>query len=447
VRLGPALLPGPLRATRKEFSIATSSMKVAAGFRMPAVLVLGMFGVALMGQFTLDRLDIEQFGELDLRLVAFPALIAAVGLWRFQPGHRDYRHVWPRTSLWAIAMVAYLALTAFWAPHEARISETLTDLAFLGLLIVVATVVSAPDPARARRLTLAAMYIAAVVYALTSVLIGETDAQGRTTAFAGGPNVYTRVILLGVVAAIALTALYGRPLFLLAIPLLVPAALLAASRGAVIAAVATVVVSGAVTWGRWSRRAIGLAVLVTAGTLVVAWSLLTSAAAGVVRQRFVDQVFQRGQLSGRPELISQALTIFVDDPLIGAGLDSYFVRFGLGAGLEYPHNLVLDLAATGGVAALAIFGMFVVALVRDSRPLSTMTADQLAMLLSACYLGAASMFSGEFYDSRFFWVFAVLAVNYSAVRCRSNSAVSPSHLARSRPLPAHAGTVAMGERS
>ncbi len=433
-------------------SIATSSTQVTAGFRTSAVLVLGLFGVALMGQFTLDRLDIEQFGELDLRLVAFPALVAAVGLWRFQPGHRDYRHVWPPTSLWAIAMVAYLALTAFWAPHQARISESLTDLAYLGLLIVVATVVSAPDPARARRLTLAAMYIAAVVYALAGLLIGETDAQGRTTAFAGGPNVYTRVILLGVVAAIALTALYGRRLFLLAIPLLASAALLPASRGAIVAALATMVVFGALTWGGWSPRAIGLAVLVTAGTLVVTWSLLPSAAVGVVRQRFVDQVFQRNELSGRPELISQALTIFLDDPLIGAGLDSYFVRFGFGVGLEYPHNLVLDLAATGGVVALAIFGMFVVALVRDSRPLQGMTADQLAMLLAACYLGAASMFSGEFYDSRFFWVFAVLAVNYPAVRCRSSREASPSYSARSGPrppqtLPSHAGALRIGERS
>ncbi len=425
----------------------TSSTQVAAGFRMPALLVLGLFGIALMGQFTLDRLDIEQFGELDLRLVAFPALVAAVLLWRFQPGHRDYRHVWPPTSLWAIAIISYLALTAFWAPYEARITETLTDLAFLGLLIVMATVVSAPDPARARRVTLAAMYVAAVVYAVAGVLIGETDAQGRTTAFAGGPNVYTRVILLGVVAAIALTALYGRRLFLVAIPLLASAALLPASRGAIVAALATVVLFGALTWGRWSFRAVGLAVLVTAGTLIVTWNLLPSSAVDVVRYRFVDQVFEQNELSGRPQLISQALTIFVDDPLIGAGLDSYFVRFGLGIGLEYPHNLVLDLAATGGVAALAIFGMFAVALVRDSRPLSTMTADQLAMLLSACYLGAASMFSGEFYDSRFFWVFAVLAVNYSAVRCRSSSEVSPSHLARSRPLPPHAGTVGMGERS
>jgi O-antigen ligase len=323
----------------------------------------------------------------------------------------------------------------------------LTDLAFLGLLIVVATVVSAPDPARARRLILAAMYLAAVVYALAGVLIGETDVQGRTTAFTGGPNVYTRVILLGVVATIALTALYGQPLFLLAIPLLASAALLPASRGAIVAALATVVVFGALTWGRWSRRAIGHAVLVTAGTLVVTWSLLPSSTIDVVRLRFFDQIFQQNELSGRPELIYQALTIFIDNPLIGAGLDSYFVRFGLGLGLPYPHNLVLDLAATGGAVALAFFGMFVVALVRDSRPLATMTADQLAMLLSACYLGAASMFSGDFYDSRFFWVFAVLAVNYSAVRCRGGSEVSLSYLARSLPLPSNAGTIRTGERS
>lgn len=395
--------------------------------------MLGLFGVALLGQFTLDRVAIETFGELDLRLVTFPALAAATLLWRFQPHHRDYRHPWPATPLWALALVAYLGLTAFWAPHSARVAENLADLAYLGVLIVLSVAVSAPDPRRARLIMLGAVYAAALVFALVGVVIGETDAQGRTVAFGGGPNVYVRVVLLGVIAAIALTAIYRRKVFLLATPLLVLAALLSASRGGTAAAVATGVVFAALTWRRWSPRLIGLTVVGTTCALALAWSLLPQSAAEIVYRRYVELPFEEDQLSGRPTLVSQALAIFLDDPVLGGGLDSYYARFGLGINLEYPHNLVLDLAATGGVVALALLAMFVVAVVRESRPApAAMPTDQLAILLAACYLGAASLFSGELYDSRFLWIFGVLAINRTAFR-DSGSHGAPSPVTAPRP--------------
>jgi O-antigen ligase len=390
---------------------------------VPSVLVLGLFVVALMGQFTLDRIGVERFGDLDPRLVAFPVLTAAVLLWRFQPDHRDYRHSWPQATSWAIVLIGYLALTAFWALPDARVADSLADLAYLGVLVALAAVVSAPDPARARRLVLVLMFLAALAYAAAGLVIGDTTVQGRTTAFAGGPNVYARVVLLGVVAAAALTVLYRRRWFLLGVPFLAAAALLPASRGAVLAGLLTLLLFGVLTWRRWTARGAGVAVLLVAGTVLVASTLVPAAAATVARTRFIQQLLEERQLSGRPELFAESWAIFLDRPLIGAGLDGFHVLYGDSVDLGYPHNLVLELAVTGGVLAVLLLALFVAALVRDTQLLRPLTTDQLAMLISAGFVGAASLFSGGIYDTRFFWVFVTLAVNYPAVREASQSTV------------------------
>lgn len=102
--------------------------------------------------------------------------------------------------------------------------------------------------------------------------------------------------------------------------------------------------------------------------------------------------------------------------MVGGGLDSFFVRFGFSQDLSYPHNLVLDVAATGGLIGLGLLVVFAASLVRHCRPVARMSHDRLAMLAGVLFVTAASLFSGDFYDSRFLWIFAVLAVNCPAER-------------------------------
>jgi O-antigen ligase len=160
--------------------------------------------------------------------------------------------------------------------------------------------------------------------------------------------------------------------------------------------------------------------LLAAGTVLVARTLVPPAAAEVARTRFVE-LFEERVLSGRPELFAQAWSIFLEDPLLGAGVDGFYVLYGASVNLQYPHNLVLELAVTGGVIAVVLFLLFLAALVRDTRRQRPLTVDQFAMLISAGFVGAASLFSGGIYDTRFFWVFVALAVNHPAVRAGAGS--------------------------
>jgi O-antigen ligase len=379
---------------------------------LPVSLVLAMFVVAMMGRFTLDRLGLDQFVGLDLRLIVCPVLGLAVLLWRFTPGAPPQRHPWAPPLLWAMCLFGYLAMTAFWAPHGALIAERLTDVGALALLVVVTASITAPDPAKAMRVVLAAMFFSGVLYAAAGLLIGDTDAQGRTVAFGGGPNVYVRVVLLGILAAVALTVVYRRRIFLWPIPVLATAALLAGSRGGIIAALATAAVFIVLFWRRVSWRGAAAAVAVVGSALVVVPILLPDSSTALLSERFaLDQLIAQDEYSGRPDLFTQAIEIFRDQPVTGGGLDSFYAIFGISQDLGYPHNLVLEVAATGGLIGLALLAGFVLSVLRSARSQVRLSAEQVALLTAAVFIAAASMASGDFYDTRFLWIFSLLAVN------------------------------------
>lgn len=380
--------------------------------RVPVVLLLAAYLVAMMGRYTLDRLGFGQYATLDLRLFIVPLLVLGVLFWRFQPDTLPQRHPWTPPILWAIGLFGYLALTAFWAPHLAQVGERLIDVVALGTLVVVIVSVSAPDPLKACRLVLVAMFASGMLYAWAGLIIGETDAQGRTVAFGGGPNVYVRVVLLGILASVALAVVYRKVALLLPIPVLAGAALLAGSRGGLLAAAATIVVFLLFFWHRLTWRAFVGALAVVGAGIVAIPTLTPKASTAVLEERFaVNELIQQDDYSGRPDLFGQALEVFYSRPLIGGGLDAFYAHFGISQDLGYPHNLILEVAATGGLVGLALLVGFTVSLVRTARSQSKLPAERVALLMAAVFIAAASMASGDFYDTRFLWIFAALAIN------------------------------------
>ncbi|WP_028925031.1 O-antigen ligase family protein [Pseudonocardia acaciae] len=383
--------------------------------RVPRLLVLALFVATLMGRFTLDRIGMPEFTDFDLRIVAIGGLLALVLMWRTLPVAHHYHNRWPPSMLLVLALICYLATTVFWAPAQARAAEAATDLGYLALLLVITVTISAPDPEHARRTMLVLLWIAGVTYAAHGLVIGQTDVQGRTTAFGGGPNVYVRVVVLGLIAAVALAVLHRRKLFLIPIPALVVAAILSGSRGGAVAAVGTALFVAILYRRRISRRAVAGASVIAVGVLLAGAAVLGSGAAGSPQQRFVVGLFQRGQFSDRPALLDQALSIAIRHPVFGGGLDSFFAEFGQSEDLSYPHNLVVDVAATGGLIGAALLVACAVAFVAEGRPWRGLPTDRVAFVAAALFIAIAAMFSGDLYDSRFLWVFAALATNRAAV--------------------------------
>jgi len=186
VRTSTALRARPRQDGRARISRGTTRRTLVAQAR-PRLLLIGLFVVALLGRFNLDRIRaLEEYGSIDLRVVGFAVLGAVALIWWLMQLGRGQIRAWSRSGVAALLLLAYLALSAFWAPEGARISEQLVDVALVGLMVVMTVTLGAPDPAGARRLLLWLTAASGLVYAFGGLLLGQTSAQGRVVFLGGG---------------------------------------------------------------------------------------------------------------------------------------------------------------------------------------------------------------------------------------------------------------------
>ena len=93
----------------------------------------------------------------------------------------------------------------------------------------------------------------------------------------------------------------------------------------------------------------------------------------------------------------------------GAGLDGYYAEIGHGLTIEYPHNFFVASAAEGGLVGISLLLVATWHLVRAALHTKPMSTEGLFLLLAGGFVMFASMFSGDYYDSRMAWFFLGLA--------------------------------------
>ncbi|MFI7073482.1 O-antigen ligase family protein [Micromonospora sediminicola] len=366
-----------------------------------------LFLVALAGRITPDRAGLPDLHVTDPRIPAYTILAAAVLLWQTQQWSTGTARPWPRFLIPFTALIAVQVASAGWAPPGARVGERVWDLVLLWLLVVCCAALTACDPRRAARLLLTLMLAAGVVYAVAGLATGP-GLQGRISAFGGGPNVFVRVVCLAAVAAVALTVAHRRWWLLAPVPLLAAAAVLSGSRGGLVAAV-----TAATVWFVFFLRRRRLPVLATvaaAGAVAawLVWQFAAPAVTAITGDRLNPAAVQAADYSGRPELLGVAWQQFTNHLLFGAGMDAFNVE----TGMNYPHNYLAGLAAETGAVAVALFVWAVIRWCRDGRPWVSTSPEQVGCAVAAVYIFTASMFSGDYYDTRFAWLFAVVAVTH-----------------------------------
>ncbi|MFY1575467.1 O-antigen ligase family protein [Verrucosispora sp. WMMD703] len=369
------------------------------------LLLTALFVVALAGRFSPGRLDLPTYGLTDLRvpgltLLGFGALVQYAGA-----SARGIRLHWPRMVTFFCFLIGLQLITGLWAPPEARVGKLTWDLVAMLVLVLAATILAAAEPARAARVFLALMLIAGIVYAVAGLIAGP-QTQGRYSAFGGGPNVFVRVTCLGIIAAIALAVVHRRWLLLIPLPLLAAAAMLSGSRGGLVSLVGAALAFFLLFLRR--RRVVTLIATAVVASLVAwaVWRFLGDAVAALAEWRYSMSGIQQGDFSSRPMLMSWAWSFFLDHPILGGGLDSYYANFGF----VYPHNYMLALAAESGIGALALFALALFWFWREGTPWRAVSKEQIGCAVAAIYIGVASNFSGDYYDTRFFWILAVIAV-------------------------------------
>jgi O-antigen ligase len=368
-----------------------------------------MILVAIGGRFTLDRAGFVDLAWVDLRVIGL--LIALVFL-AVDVAHRPHELGVHRREGWLVVTVLFFLFqiaSGLWAPQASRVGPQTLDLVLLGVLTVGYYVYTIGDPTAVIRTTFLLFFVTAIVFALAALFINGPGDQGRYSAFGGGPNVFVRIEILGVISAVALYLCTRRILPLLVTPLFLLAAVLSGSRAGLLAGVAV----GAVALLKIRSR-LRTGPVVAAGVVLVAatatvWAFAPPAFTNLFQERFVEQTVQQHYLSDRTDIWAAAWRLAVEHPLAGAGLDGFYGLIGVNQGVEYPHNYVLGVAAEGGLIGIGLLTAAIVLWARTVRGGGVRPQLTGLAVSAAVFVGLSSLFSGDYYDARLAWLFAAMA--------------------------------------
>lgn len=365
--------------------------------------------VALGGRYTLDRAGLRDLQWVDLRLfgILVGLIVLAIDLARRPRRPAEYR---PEGWLVvATLFFLYQIASGLWAPPLARVGPNALDVFLMGTLTVAIYLYTLGDPSAVVRWAFLLFYLAAIVFALGALLVTGPGEQGRYAAFGGGPNVFVRIEILGVISAVALYRVYRRKFVFVAVPLFLFAAVLSGSRAGLLAGVAVGIIALLRSRG---RRAIGPAIVVTLVTAVVAavaWTRAPGNVTNLIQQRFIQQTVEQGYVSGRTSIWSDAVHLALTHPFIGVGLDGFYGLIGHASDVEYPHQYLLAVAAEGGIVGLVLLLTCAVLWGGTVRRGRYHPMEKSLTVAAAAYVAISSLFSGDYYDARLAWLFAAMA--------------------------------------
>ena len=381
-------------------------------FRTRPVLLapgLTLILVAIGGRYTLDRAGLLDLAWVDLRVIG---LIVALAVLTVDIVRRPAGPPVPRAEGWLVAAMLFFLFqiaSGLWAPPAARVGPYTLDLVLMAALTLALYLYAVGDPVAVTRTVFLLFFVAAVVFALAALFVNGPGDQGRYSAFGGGPNVFVRIEILGVIAAVALYRFTGRILPLLVTPLFLLAAVLSGSRAGLLAGMA---VGAAALWR--ARHRLRPAVAVAAGFVLavaggVVWAFAPPAFTELFQDRFVEQTVQERYLSDRTSIWQAAGQLFADHPVAGAGLDGFYGLIGVNRAIEYPHNYVLGVAAEGGLIGLGLLAATILLWARVVRRGGGHPRETLPAVAAAVFVFLSSLFSGDYYDARLAWLFGALA--------------------------------------
>ncbi len=395
--------------------------------RFPDVLVIGGSLVA-----PLNLLIVRSFSVYDL-------LIGIALLYLL----RERRLAWPA---WAYLAASYLFLLAALASafRASYATEALTQvLQYAFIFFVQVPVVISVVTTRARAITAIALLCTGTLLAiLHAYILRPTQGAGRVVVFysenpnrLGYPAAYLIPLLL---VLWLLSRRADRPVRMIAtmsvlagLYLSIWAVSASGSRSSLLGAAVALFVVIVIRPGLGPWRAVGrLAALVVVCGLLLGGAAATGQLPSNLEERIArsldtsDQSAQAQLVGDREHLFNAGISAFLEEPLIGTGLDNFrYVapRYDDEVTPQLPHNLWLQLLVQVGLVGAAAFAVWIVvwgtdlvSTVRSANPRD----GTLIWGLFASMAGILTifMFAPEMLD-RHYWLIAALGL--AAVRgCR-----------------------------
>ena len=320
-----------------------------------------------------------------------------------------------------IALLIWFVASALWTVTEANYLSKLIDIAYLFAgLLYVAYAVNIPDFIKVFLYTMFVSLTILSFMGLQSYLTGglsQISAEAiidttRLSILGGGPNTFGRQ--MGVLLIICVSQILTRKnamqiaMFGGVGALALMLCLLSGSRGALLATI-----SGLAILFLGVRISARLLVYIVGGVVLgVVVSVLTGNtffdsffSSEFFQNRWVNETYSAGYASGRDRLLETAFDLWMTSPVIGTGLNSFAELNATGD--LYAHNVIAETAQETGLIGLSILFMVAVRFFRSSTLWGSPTSALIVAIEFMWFTG--SMTSGDLYDSRNIFVFALIA--------------------------------------
>lgn len=378
------------------------------------------------------------------------ALYFLLGRWTFArlEGVYDEGHLWEQPRVWVIALIlplaglmyyelrergatrlytvdiaicvwlVYMLTSALWAPETEHLTAKVSEIGML-LAVAISIALSRSNLTDSRTL-LGFWYGVVAAGAAMGILALVMSTGGRVFTPTGGPNIFGRNMgLVGVGALMLATRgnVAGKP-FYYALVILSPMwVVMSGSRGALLALGMAGLVLLWTAKTSWATKLVGVAALGCLGTVAFVATDVGRNAAEVFHHRILQQTVEQRYTSSRDDLFMQAVEVGLDSPVLGCGLSGFRAY-----SWTYPHNIVLETFAEGGLVGVVLLAMMLLAWWRHLARASHNTPGSL--LAAMALMITAASFSGNFYDSR--GVFLLLALSIAPLSHESTRTLARS---------------------
>lgn len=402
------------------------------------------FGILLaiyyfVGRWTFARLDGDyaQVSMVEQPRFWLTALLVATALVIQSTAQRQARQFRPcGVDIATFVFLSYMLLTSAWAPDADLAATKAFELA---LILTVAMVLAASRSAAFDADVKLGFWMAVVAIGVSLgglALLHANDT--RAYAPGGGPNTFGRNMGLTAFGSLFLASRFGIFGRLSSIGVFAMAALLVVrcgSRGGLLSfgiASATYVITSKTSI--FNKLLIIVAMSAATG-VALRFTEAGQQAVDVFQGRIVEQTMENRYLSGRDDLWHQAIEMITARPIFGWGLDGFRAN-----SWNYPHNILMEVAAEGGGIGLLLLLNVARAWWRDARQRNyrVLRSDLAALAL----MFTAAQTSGDLFDSRGVFLTLALSLPFTARTQRQSQqrpatqhvAPRPSVAVAARPL-------------
>lgn len=357
----------------------------------------------LAGNFTLDRLGFEsnfQVSWVFTLLTFILMMLKPIKLYKAKILNKSFLMF---ISLTFIMLIYNLTSFGFSDNYSISFLKVLDNFALL-IIIILVIYISQLGNIRYIFDVMSIFFILVSILYSIPIILQVVNGASRGGVSIGGYNVITRILFMGLISSIYRYQNKNKIIYVLLIVIFTASIFLTGSRGGMIGFTFIIFMYLLLNIKKVSKLKISYNSLFYVVPIIITSYLLIPYVIGIIKDRIFKVTFDSGNgiyTAGRDQFYEQAISMIKNHPIIGNGIDSFEVK----TGNMYPHNMFLELFLENGIIGLIYFVFLVIISVNVIKKNFNTEFSILSFL--PLYMITVQMFSGEFYDFRYFYLWII----------------------------------------